>query len=184
MPGKWNEADFAALFQEHYHRVLGVARRISGSNAAAEEICAEAFWRLYRGGPQIASAGPVYGWLYRTATRAAIDAHRATQRRPQEQIPAAFDAEDGREDPLASLLRREEIAEVRGVLARLDVEKAQILLLRHDGMSYAEIAELMGVRPGSVGTMLARAEAAFCKLYRRPVSSNERTPSLLVAKGE
>jgi RNA polymerase sigma-70 factor (ECF subfamily) len=184
MPGEWKEAAFACLFREHYGRILGVARRIVGNHPEAEEICAETFWRLYRSGAQITSTRRVYGWLYRTATRAAIDVLRARQRKPQEQITGMLDPEDNGESPLDSLLRREQIDRVRGMLAQLDVEKAQILLLRHEGMSYMEVAEIMCVRPGSVGTMLARAEEAFCKVYRRQVTGNERTPDMLVAKEE
>jgi RNA polymerase sigma-70 factor (ECF subfamily) len=44
--------------------------------------------------------------------------------------------------------------------------KAQILILRHTGHSYAEIADILNVASGSVGTMLARAEKDFERRYR------------------
>jgi len=56
---------------------------------------------------------------------------------------------------------------VRAVLARLKRRQAMILLLRYDGFSYREIAEIVGVVPGSVGTLLARAERAFEREARR-----------------
>lgn len=180
--GNWNEAEFASLFKAHYRQILSIARRVVGSNAEAEEIAAEAFWRLYRAGPQTASQGSVHGWLCCTATRAAIDTLRARKRRREEEIPLSLDPEDQTDGPLGTMVRREQIEEVRNILARLDVEKAQILLLRHTGLSYAEIAEAMGVRPGSVGTMLARAEDAFCRLYRVQGCENESTRHLVAAK--
>jgi RNA polymerase sigma-70 factor (ECF subfamily) len=38
--------------------------------------------------------------------------------------------------------------------------------MRHAGFSYRELAEALGIAPGSVGTSLARAEAAFEKVYQ------------------
>ena len=51
---------------------------------------------------------------------------------------------------------------------------AQALLLRHSGLSYAEIAAAIGVAPGSVGTVLARAESEFEDQYTRMNRESER----------
>jgi DNA-directed RNA polymerase specialized sigma24 family protein len=40
------------------------------------------------------------------------------------------------------------------------------LLLRADGLAYRDLAESLGIHPGSVGTLLARAEAEFERRYR------------------
>ena len=40
-------------------------------------------------------------------------------------------------------------------------------MLRHSGLSYAEVAAAIGVQAGSVGTLLARAEERFRKVYER-----------------
>jgi RNA polymerase sigma-70 factor (ECF subfamily) len=122
--------------------------------------------------------------LFRTATRDAIDVLRASKRRGEDQEFSSVDPEDHRDDALHRLLRREEIGEVRRVLARLDVSKAQLLLLRHSGLSYAEIATAMKVRPNSVGTMLARAEGEFCKLYTRKALRDKNTTPFRAAKEE
>ena len=52
------------------------------------------------------------------------------------------------------------------VLAQMKPRSAQILILRYSGLSYAEIAEAVGVAAGSVGTLLARAEEEFEERYR------------------
>jgi RNA polymerase sigma-70 factor (ECF subfamily) len=44
--------------------------------------------------------------------------------------------------------------------------KAELLILRHTGHSYAEIADILGIASGSVGTLLARAEKDFERRYR------------------
>jgi len=54
---------------------------------------------------------------------------------------------------------------VRSALERLTLRERQILLLRHEGYRYREIAAALEVAPSGVGTMLARATAAFRKAY-------------------
>jgi RNA polymerase sigma-70 factor (ECF subfamily) len=44
---------------------------------------------------------------------------------------------------------------------------AQLLILRQSGMSYAELAEVLGVAPSSIGTLLARAEEEFAERLRK-----------------
>ncbi|MGA8288059.1 MAG: sigma factor-like helix-turn-helix DNA-binding protein, partial [Acidobacteriaceae bacterium] len=91
-------------------------------------------------------------------------------------------ADGNGESPLADLLRQEHIAEIRGVLAKLRLEKAQLLLLRHSGFSYREIAEAMQLNFNSIGTRLARAEAEFSAIYQRQQRQNLKRQQLQTAK--
>jgi RNA polymerase sigma-70 factor (ECF subfamily) len=183
MTGRWVEAEFEAIFREHYGRILRVIRRVLQRDSEAEEVCAEVFLRLYRTGPNVAADRLVGAWLYRTATRASIDVLRATRRRGAEiEDDGAMQSEDPTEGPLTLLLRQERIAEVRDVLAKLKVEKAQLLLLRHNGLTYQEVAQAMQMDVHSVGTRLARAEAEFSALYERHQRRLRKTQQLQTAK--
>jgi RNA polymerase sigma factor (sigma-70 family) len=170
MASHWVEAEFEAVFRGNFERMVRMARGVLRSDAEAEEVCAEVFLRLYLSGPGVLEGGMVGGWLYRTTTRASIDILRRNRRRG---IEEEFDSthggpiEDRADDPLVRVLRGERIAEVRTALAGLKVEKAQMLLLRHSGLSYREIAEAMQINAKSVGKILARAEAEFCVLYQQ-----------------
>ena len=64
------------------------------------------------------------------------------------------------------MLREERCARVRDVLGALKPRDAQLLLLRADGLAYCEVAGTLGIQPGSVGTLLARAEAEFERRFR------------------
>jgi RNA polymerase sigma-70 factor (ECF subfamily) len=183
MSGRWVEAEFEAIFREHYGRIVRVIRRVLQRDSEAEEVCAEVFLRLYRTGPGVAATGLVGAWLYRTATRASIDVLRANRRRGLEvEDDGAMQNEDPTEGPLTLLLRQERIAEVRDVLAKLKVDKAQLLLLHHSGLTYQEIAQAMQMNVHSVGTKLARAEAEFSALCERHRRRNRKTQQLQTAK--
>jgi RNA polymerase sigma-70 factor (ECF subfamily) len=73
--------------------------------------------------------------------------------------------EDQDDDPPAAFERTEEIERVRGTLRRMAPRQAQLLSLRHAGLSYKELAQALGVAPGSIGTLLTRAEVEFEALY-------------------
>ncbi len=75
------------------------------------------------------------------------------------------DAGETGNDPAVLAGVEETKAKVRAALARLAPRQAQLLLLRQMGMSYRELADVLEVAPGSVGTMLVRAAEAFRSVY-------------------
>ncbi len=112
--------------------------------------------------------GRTGAWLYRVATRLGYNALRARTRRTAYEIAAGSETALNRQadDPAAEVERRIRGERVRAALARLDPRQAQILSLRMAGLTYREMAEILQVKPGSVGTLLARAEAEFERAYR------------------
>jgi RNA polymerase sigma factor (sigma-70 family) len=172
----WNQSTFETLFLEHYSRVVGVLVRLVGERTRAEELANDVFWRAYRQRDLVNSHGNVGGWLYRTATNLGIDALRAAGRRRHYEDAAGrarVESGDAAVDPLGELLRAERQRRVRTVLARLKPGHAKILVLRASGLSYQELADSLGVKRGSVGTMLIRAEAEFERHFRRMHGNEE-----------
>ncbi len=184
MAGTWVGSEFEAIFREQFERLVRVTRRVLRSDAEAEEVCSDTFLKLYQTGPGVLSGGSVAAWLYRVATRASIDRLRASKRRgDQEELdPETGRESDDGENPLVRVMRNERIAEVRSALAELNPEKAQLLLLRHSGLSYQEVAAAMQIKPGSVGTMLARAEDEFFAHYQRRQRIGKRAPQMEEAR--
>lgn len=164
-PEHWNEADFRAVFLQHYARIVDILVRLLGDRSHAEDLANDAFWRLYRR-PALRSDGNVGGWLYRTATNLAIDALRMSGRRRQHEDAAGRQAQDRSADgPLENLLRDEKCRRVREVLSFIKPAQAQLLILRSSGLSYKELADTLEVKMSSIGTMLNRAEEEFRNLY-------------------
>jgi len=158
--------DFEALFQSHWTRVCAVTYRLVGDWAEAEDLALEAFLQLYRRPPR--SSDNLGGWLYRVATNLGLNALRAGKRRQgyEAQAGVVMLENDASGDPAQEAERIQEQEQVRLALRRMQPRAAQLLVLRHSGLSYAELAEALNLNPASIGTLLVRAERAFEKIYR------------------
>jgi RNA polymerase sigma-70 factor (ECF subfamily) len=159
------EAAFEELFLRHYNQVYRVAYGLVGRSDEAEDLTQETFVALYHQPPQIALDASVGAWLCRVALNRGYNLLRS-ERRTRERLERLAEPPD-MIDPQAELVRAEEQARVREVIAQLPERQAKLLLLRHAGLSYAEIATALSIAPGSVGTLLARAEKAFVVAYER-----------------
>ncbi|MBW3647105.1 MAG: RNA polymerase sigma factor, partial [Actinobacteria bacterium] len=73
-------------------------------------------------------------------------------------------------DVADAVVTREERSRVRAALAGLPRKQAVSLVLRHSGLSYADVAAALGMSPGSVGTTVRRAESALRKELNRHAS--------------
>lgn len=171
-PLTWAEsgsADFDALFLHHWERLCRTLFHILGDWDEAQDLALETFERLYRRPPQ--DPANLSAWLYRVATNLGFNALRARKRRLQYEMEAGATAEaivredEAGMDPSAVAERRLERERVRRVLSAMKQRSAELLILRHSGLSYAEVAAALEVAPASVGTLLSRAEAEFEKLY-------------------
>jgi RNA polymerase sigma-70 factor (ECF subfamily) len=155
---------FESVFLRHWHVVYAVLFRLVGSREEAEDLAQEVFFRLYKKPLPATSTTNVGGWLYRVATNLGYNSLRGRRRRDARELRVAPDA-PARGTPLEQVLVLEATAEVRRALADLPNRQQACLVLRHQGFSYAEIAESLGVNPSSVGTILVRAEAEFRRRY-------------------
>lgn len=165
-----DEAAFEILFRRHYGRVYGIVHRLAPDDA--DDLAQEVFLRLYRRPPR-AGESNLAAWLHRVAVNVGYNALRHTRRQDRgvdaERVAAEAEWLAGRSlrSTEASVTQREAQLCVRDVLRRLGKRQAALLVLRHSGLSYRDIAAVIGVAPGSVGTLLVRAEAAFRRTYER-----------------
>ncbi len=159
---------FDAAFLEHWQPVCRVLLRLVGDRAEAEDLALETFWRLYQRASFDSRDFNLSGWLYRVATNLGLNALRSRKRRQQHELTAGkWDIESKVSDPAQTVADEEERACVRMILGEMDERQAQLLMLRHSGLSYVELAQTLNVAPTSIGTLLARAEREFEKRYRQ-----------------
>ncbi|NJN66936.1 MAG: sigma-70 family RNA polymerase sigma factor [Chloroflexaceae bacterium] len=169
--GQGDHAAFEALFLRYYQRVYRVLVHLVGCREQAEDLAQETFLALYHQPPRPDTGSRLAAWLCRVALNRGYNALRRERRARQRmermermeqpaQLPSA-------EEPASEVVRAEERAMVRATLAHLPERQSAILLLRSAGCSYAEIATALHIKPGSVGTLLARAERAFLAIYQQ-----------------
>jgi RNA polymerase sigma factor (sigma-70 family) len=161
---------FADIFERRYPELVRLAARITGGTSDAEDVAQEALTRLSTHVVLDRPDGEIAAWLRRVTINASFNRLRSRRRgADRARRSAAADrplrAVDAGGPQLAQVVRAEEQARVRDALAELPERQRACLLLRHSGYRYAEIAEAVGIAPGSVGVLLARGERAFRRHY-------------------
>jgi len=162
-----DEEVFDHIFQEHWEKIWQVCCRLTGDPDEAEDIALEAFVRLYQSPPRaIVNPG---GWLYRTASRLGLNNLRARRRRQYyERWPdELFKGESAIGDPVKTYEQNQEALEIRLTIRKMKERSAQLLILKSMGFSYKEIGEALNLKPGSIGTLLVRAQKEFEKIWQR-----------------
>lgn len=160
-----SELELQDALDRYWSRVCRMLHGLVGDWDEAEDLALEAFYRLHKEPPE--RRDTVGTWLYRVATNLGLNALRARKRRRDYEIAAGELRlqRDAPVDPDVEVERREQQERVRRVLRGMRPRAARLLLLRSLGLSYAELSESVGIAAGSVGTLLARAEAEFERQY-------------------
>ena len=147
------DAAFADLVAEHQDLVFGVALRVVGNRASAEDVAQEAFVRAYRalkGYPSIRIRElRLRPWLARISLNLARNDRRA--KRPTESLDEAFDHPLPGDGPVRLAERREEHRFWSALLSQLPERYRLAVALRHvEGLTYQEIADALARPVGSV----------------------------------
>jgi RNA polymerase sigma factor (sigma-70 family) len=161
--------DLDEIFRRDYQRVVGVAARVLGSRDQAEDVAQEVFLSF---GRSSVPAGEARGWLSVAAAHTALNLLRSGRRRASREETAAAANAAVVSDVAEAVVTLEERSRVRAALARLPRKHAVALLLRHSGLSYADVAAALDLSPGSVGTTVRRAESALRKELIRHAASD------------
>jgi RNA polymerase sigma factor (sigma-70 family) len=162
--------DLEEVFRASYPRVVAVAARVLGSRDEAEDVAQEVFLAF---GRTAVPAGEAPGWLSVAAAHTALNHLRSGRRRVsrEETVAAVGVADSVAPDVAEAVVTLDERRRVRAALARLPERQAVALVLRHSGLSYAEVAAALDLSPGSVGTTVRRAESALREELNRHASS-------------
>jgi RNA polymerase sigma-70 factor (ECF subfamily) len=168
-----NKAAFAELFTAYEGRIFGYVYRMVGDRAWAEDITQEAFIQAHQ---HLGKLGPPYdfkSWVYRIAGNLALDGLRRYKH--EMPLPDWDGGEASAPEPADQ--RREgapedqaHLSEVRAAVWRaihqLPDSHRQVLTLREiDGLSYNEIATVLGITLDNVRVTLHRARQQFRDLY-------------------
>jgi len=147
---------FDALFRECAPDVHAYAISLLGDRAAAEDVTALAFERLYRSRARLdPRRGTPRAWLFSIARNAALDELRRRRRRPQYELQEGLSVAGAAGEELERIARR---ATVHAALAALPIRERELVLLKfHGQLSNSELARALGISESNAGTRLHRA---------------------------
>jgi RNA polymerase sigma-70 factor (ECF subfamily) len=128
---------FEELVIAYQHHVFGVAVRMLGNRAEAEEVAQETFLRAHRALPEFRADSRLGTWLYAIASRLCLTRLASPHRR---------------------LARGDDAVLAAAAIAALPEERRIVVILRDvEGLTYEEIGEALGLEPGTVRSRLHRA---------------------------
>lgn len=150
---------FEVLVRTYQHRVFGVAARMLGNTAEAEEVAQEVFLRVHRAIGEFRGEAKLSTWLYTITSRLCLGRLGGRERR------VARDGEEvltrlasGEADPAAALERSELEVALHRAIGELPEDRRVVVILRDlEGLAYEEIAAALELPVGTVRSRLHRA---------------------------
>jgi RNA polymerase sigma-70 factor (ECF subfamily) len=158
---------FAPLVATHEERLLRLCERLLGDLEEARDAAQEVFLKAFRKAGSYRPQGQVYTWLYRIAVNHCLNLLRRRRLvrflrlgESEADAPAApaLDPPDARPGPETELAARRRWRDLREAIARLPPgQRAVLVLVRGEGLSYREAARVLGITEGAVESRLVRA---------------------------
>ena len=151
-----DERAFRELASRHLPPMLGLARRILGNAADAEDVVQEAMLRVWTYAPRWRPLALFRTWLTRVVVNLCIDRKR---RAPWVELEAAGEIIDPAPHAGAKAERDERDRMVAAGIAQLPArQRAAIMLTYGDGMSNSQVAEILDTSVSAVETLLVRGK--------------------------
>ncbi len=160
--------DTERLFNTYHGMLVRYLTRRLGDRDWAEEIAQESFVRALRQD----RIDNERSWLFAVANNLVRDEARKDIRRRRHLALLAEEARDAHEEaPDQAFERALDAADARRALDALAERDRHALLLREEGLDYTEIADVLGIAVGSVGTTLSRARRRLAETYEAQVAA-------------
>lgn len=147
-------AAFGKLYDRYVQPVYRYLCSRLGDSHAAEDVTSQTFMAAYEALPKYRERGYFSAWLFRIAQSKMNDHFRRTRR--EVGLEAAGELLE-REDALGTLIRAEELSQIRSLVRKLNPEEQDLIRLRYVAeLSFVEIADLLGKREDAVKKSLYR----------------------------
>src|SRR6266540_3319838 len=148
---------FRALFDKHKDKVYSIALRYAGDTTVAMDIAQDTFLKLFSSIRSFRHNSSFESWLYRLVVNSCFDQKRRTRRL----MPLVDELLDVLQAPgesvLDEVLRSELSSRVRSAVGSLPPDQRMVIVLRYtQGLSYEEIAGILGCSAGTIASRLNR----------------------------
>jgi RNA polymerase sigma-70 factor (ECF subfamily) len=161
---------YAELVRRYQDVAFRVAYMTTRSAADAADAAQEAFVKAYYALPRFRAEAPLRPWLLRIVVNEARNRRRSARRRERLTLRVAADpaSGDAAPSPEAGVLAGERRAEVLAAVSELKERDRQVIVYRYFlSLSETEMAEILGVAPGTVKSRLSRALARLRPLVAK-----------------
>jgi len=158
---------FDEAFVAHHRVVYRYAYALTRDRGLAEDVAQEVFVRLHQHLEAAQRDGLLRAWLLHVTSNLSRNALRGLSRARSREGSFVARMLQTIKPPMPDdeLLRQAEISEARRALAKIKEPMRSCLLLKHEGLSYREIAAAIGVNESNVGSLIARARREFIRVY-------------------
>ena len=167
---------FEELLLLHQKKVYNLCLRMSANPDDALDLSQEAFLRAWRSLGQYQFEASFSTWLFRLTSNICIDFLRRKKRRQETSLTESYDdsdegaelsVPDAQPGPEQQAMTNETKIELARAMEQLSPEHREILQLRViEDLQYEQIADILGVRVGTVKPRLARARLSFRKILK------------------
>jgi len=162
--GKGDRRAMVSLFIRHNVRIHRFVMRLTGKTSIAEDVVSEVFLDIWRGAAEFSGRSNVSTWLLGIARNKTMSVLRRRTETPLD-YDAALELVDDMDDPEVVADRASRGAVVRRCLMRLPPPLREVVdLIYYHEKTVAEVAEIVGIPPGTVKTRMFHARSRLQEL--------------------
>jgi RNA polymerase sigma-70 factor (ECF subfamily) len=161
-----DETAFRCLVERHIDRAFGIALRLLGSRADAEDVVQDTMLKVWTHRGQWEHGRAKFStWLYRVVTNRCIDLHRRPRTDNVDAVPEPVDIKPD----AFSTMQRDEVAKLlETAMQRLpEQQRVAVILSYHENMSNGDIAEVLNTTVSAVESLLKRGRQQLREILRR-----------------
>lgn len=154
-----DEVAFRQLARRHLPAMVGLARRVLGNAADAEDVAQEAMLRVWTHAPRWQPLAAFRTWLTRVVVNLCLDRKR---RKPWVDLDAAGEIADPTPGAPEVAEQNEREQALTAAIAELpDRQRTAIVLTYREGMTNAQVAEALDTSVSAVETLLIRGKKSL-----------------------
>ena len=161
------------LIERHQRAVINTIHRAIGDASEAEDLAQRVFVQVYRSAKRYKPTAKFTTWLFTITRNTILNEHRRRNRHPAESLDALQEPRDSESagwqapdtamrDPAQEVVERELQEKIQEAVQELpEAQRTAVILCRYEGLSYEEIAEVLGCSVSATKSLLHRARLAL-----------------------
>ncbi len=161
------------LIERHQRAVINTIHRAIGDASEAEDLAQRVFVQVYRSAKRYKPTAKFTTWLFTITRNTILNEHRRRSRHPAESLDALQEPRDSESagwqapdttmrDPAQEAVEGELLEKIQEAVQELpEAQRTAVILCRYEGLSYEEIAEVLGCSVSATKSLLHRARLAL-----------------------